>query len=493
MTSDLLRRLSLRLHLVAIGLLGGTSTALADGFRDYLAPIFSVRGRVESVNWFRPPASAAAPGAERYDFLATQVRAGVRATFPHAQVTLELQDTRLWRLPADASLAAPHGNLGPGAIYYFHTRERDQGQTFLKQAMASFRWRGVQASVGRFDYGEGLETMPGDPSLVWLKRFRIGERLIGPFGYTHVTRGFDGVRVWMDRPRWNASAIAARPTAGGYEVTADHGIDDIVLLGASFTAKGLESAAPWDARAFYNHYDDTRGDDGRPIKVDNRPLTARSADRGALRIHTAGGHAIVALDCGAARLDGLVWGAWQSGQWGELDHRAWSAALEAGVQAPRLPAAPWLRAGFDLGSGDDDASDAIHRTFFQMLPTARVYAQTPFFNGMNIEDRFIQLVARPHPAVTVRSDFHDLRLREHADLWYAGGGATREDVFGFSGTPSSGRRDLAKLVDASVTAAVHRRLTLYGYYARVLGGGVVRGVFAGDEADYGYLEATFRW
>lgn len=482
-----------RLVTIALGLLLATTPAHAEGFRDHLAPIFSVRGRIESVDWFAPPATAVAAGAERYDFVATQVRAGVRATYPHVQFTLEAQDTRLWGLPSDASLAAPYGNLGPGAIYYFHTRERTQGETILKQAAATFRWRGLQSMAGRFEYGEGAESVPGDPALVWLKRARIAERLVGPFGFTHVARSFDGVRVWADRPRWNVSAIAARPTAGGYEVSANEELDRIGLAGGAVTAKGLQSAAPWDARAFYFAYGDMRSEDGRPIRVDNRPLPVRTADTGPLRVHTLGGHAITVADWGAARVDGLAWGAWQTGDWGALEHEAWSAALEAGVQVPRWPLAPWLRAGVDVGSGDDDASDGTHRTFFQILPTARVYAQLPFFNGMNLEDRFVQLVLKPHPVVTVRTDLHALRLHESADLWYSGGGATREDVFGFSGQPSSGRRDLARVVDASVTAAVHRRLTLYGYYGRAMGGDVVRGVFAGDRADYGYLEATFRW
>lgn len=481
------------LRLATLGLLFSPLAAHAEGFRDHLAPILSVRTRIEHVDWFRPPAVAALPGAERYDFTAVQVRAGVRATFPAVQATLEVQDTRLMGVPDDASLAAPYGNLGPGALYYFHTRQRSQGETVLKQAFASLRWRGAQALAGRFDYGEGAETTPGDPALVWLKRVRLAERLVGPFGYTHVARGFDGARVWVDRPRWNLSAIAARPTAGGFEVSANPGLDGIALAGVSLTAKGLESAAPWDARAFYFHYRDTRGRDGRPGKVDNRPPSVRSADRGDLRIHTTGGHAIVAVDAGAARFDGLAWGAVQKGDWGALEHHAWSAALEAGVQAPSLPAAPWLRAGVLMSSGDESQADSRHGTFFQMLPTARVYAQLPFFNGMNIEDRFVQLIARPHPNLTLRTDYHDLRLREAADLWYAGGGATREDVFGFAGTPSTGQRDLARLIDASATAVVHRRVSLYGYYGRALGGDVVRGIFAGDRAEYGYLEATFRW
>ena len=33
----------------------------------------------------------------------------------------------------------------------------------------------------------------------------------------------------------------------------------------------------------------------------------------------------------------------------------------------------------------------------QMLPTARIYARTPFFNLMDTVDAFGELILRPHP------------------------------------------------------------------------------------------------
>ena len=108
---------------------------------------------------------------------------------------------------------------------------------------------------------------------------------------------------------------------------------------------------------------------------------------------------------------------------------------------------PWLRAGYDHASGDDDPNDGEHRTFFQVLPTARIYSQFPFYNLMNDEDLFVQILATPWSRVNVRADYHWLRLTESHDLWYSGGGATNAHVFGFSGIPAGGNRDLAHVVD----------------------------------------------
>ncbi len=465
---------------------GGAQAA----WQDHVVFTLSDRWRGESVDWFRPPPGQASPGAERYSFLGNQLRAGLRATYPHFQLVLEAQDTRLVGLPEDAVAAPPLGALGPGGGYFAHTRDTTQGETFLKQGHITFRQSGLQTTLGRFEVADGLETVPGDPTLAWLKRARLAERLVGPFGYTHVTRSFDGARLAYNRPGWNLTAFAVRPTAGGFEVSANGEIDEVGLAGLSVTAKPRPAAPPADLRLFYLYYEDGRSE---VLKVDNRPLEQRSADRDSIGVHTLGGHAVAVREAGAGAFDGLLWGVLQEGSWGSLDHRAWGLAAEVGYQWRRTPGAPWLRLGYDRASGDDDPLDGEHGTFFQLLPTSRIYAQLPFYNLMNNEDLFAQLIVRPHRRVTLRVDYHRLRLSEAADLWYAGGGATKDEVFGFSGIPSGGRRELARLADLAVTVDLAKRLTLYAYAGRAAGDDVVEASFAGRDATYAYLDLTFRY
>jgi hypothetical protein len=320
-------------------------------------------------------------------------------------------------------------------------------------------------------------------------RTRIAERLLGPFDFTHVTRSFDGGRVAYDRPYWNATALAVHPTHGGFEVSANREIDAISVAGLALTAKRAPGLPPLDARLFYLYYQDDRHG---TVKVDDRPLAARVADRDAIAVHTVGAHAVTAIDAGPGIVDLLAWGAGQLGEWGRLDHEAWAWAAEAGYQLPRLPAAPWLRVGWDRSSGDDDPRDGRHGTFFQLLPTARIYAQLPFYDLMNSSDVFTELVLRPHRRVTLRTDWHWLRLTEGRDLWYSGGGATNDDFFGYAGSPAGGHRDLAHVADLSATIEVLDQLVLGAYYGHAFGGGVVGQTFAGRDADYGFIEATWR-
>ena len=65
--------------------------------------------------------------------------------------------------------------------------------------------------VGRFDFQDGSEVTPKDPTLAVVKRDRMQQRLIGPFGFTHVMRGFDGFHFVYNRPRINYTLIAAAP------------------------------------------------------------------------------------------------------------------------------------------------------------------------------------------------------------------------------------------------------------------------------------------
>jgi hypothetical protein len=468
---------------VAAGLVAVAAVAWAadeTSWRDHFTLNASLRVRGEFVDWFQPFPGAAPDGAERYAFFASRLRAGIRAVFPHLEVVAELQDTRLTGLPDDA-IAAPGGPLGPGASYFLNTHQTTQGEPFIRLGFATLRRGGFAATLGRFEYRDGLETVPADATLATLKRTRIAERLVGPFEFTHVGRTFDGGRLVYDQPWWNVTALGVRTSQGGFEISANPEVDDVWLAGLALTLKRLPFALPFDARLFYLYYSDERPDLPPPAPQD-----------GGIEIHTIGAHALTAFDAGPGVVDVLGWGVAQTGRWGRLDQSAWAYALEAGYQLPRLPAAPWLRAGIDRSSGDDDPDDRTHGTFFQLLPTARTYAEFPFFNLMNLQDVFASLLLRPHERVTLRTNYHWLRLTESADAWWSGGGAQKDDLFGFAAQIGGGH-DLAHLVDLSATITVTPWMTIGAYYGHAFGGDVVAANFDGSEADYGFIETTLRY
>jgi hypothetical protein len=191
---------------------------------------------------------------------------------------------------------------------------------------------------------------------------------------------------------------------------------DVDFYYGAYTKPLKTKASESDLRIFALHYHDGR----RALKTDNRPQSARAADLNKLRLTTLGGHYITTFKAGAGKIDFLLWGAGQFGAWGRLDHHAGAIAAEAGYQLSGKTAdkvKPWLRAGYFRCTGDGDPNDAMHGTFFQALPTPRIYARFPFYNMMNNEDAFVQLRLKPHTKLTLRTDVHHLRLSSARDLW----------------------------------------------------------------------------
>jgi hypothetical protein len=344
--------------------------------------------------------------------------------------------------------------------------------------------------LGRFEFSDGGETAPGDATVAWVKRERVAQRLIGPFGWSHAARSFDGAQyVWAGK-NTNVTAVGARPTRGAFQVDG-WGELDIAIGYAAVTRQYAGARVKGEWRLFGAYYDDWRN----IVKTDNRAAAPRALDRRSIRIGSFGGHHIGSVATRGGGIDTLVWMTAQTGSWGDLAHRGWAVAFEGGWQPKAFARLkPWLRGGYFRSSGDGNPADDKHGTFMQMLPTPRPFARTPFFNMMNNEDLMAMAIVRPHRAVSLRAEAHRLRLSESGDLWYAGGGAFQPWTFGFAGRPSGGRRDLAALYDVSADYSVNPHWSLTGYFGHVSGGAVVRSIYpAGDRANFGYLEATYRF
>lgn len=452
----------------------------------------SLRARFEAWDWF----DAGGNANDDYAFSGSLVRVGFRQTTTRLAWQIELGVPVLIGLPADAIGAGAQGQLGFGASYFVaNDNRRNAASLFVKQASVRVNnlagIGGQSLTAGRMDIVDGTEVTPKDATLAALKRDRIAHRLIGNFVFTHVGRSIDGVQYVVDKPAWNVTAVGGRPTQGVFQVDG-WGEVDVTLVYGALTHQIAQTGRAAEWRAFVIGYDDRRA---AVVKTDNRALPIRRADTGHIDVTTIGGHFVEAIPTSAGPVDVLLWGAAQTGSWGALTHDAAAFAAEAGWQpsgAPRLR--PWIRGGYDFGSGDSDPDDARHGTFFQVLPTPRVYARFPFFNMMNMGDGFAELVLRPTPRLTVRADAHALKLVEADDLWYSGGGAFQPDSFGYTGRPSNGERDLATLIDASADFSLNPRATISGYLAHARGGGVVKAIYpAGATARFGYVELTLRF
>ena len=457
------------------------------------APVLSasLRVRSEQWDWFgNEPAG-------KYGFVGALLRVGLSQAWTSASWSVELAAPALVGLPDNAIAPAPRGQLGFGGTYSAaNDRDNSPASVFVKQAYVRFGQppsRGGHAlRVGRFEFVDGTEMIPRHATLAALKRDHIAHRLLGTFGWTHVGRSLDGALYSFDRPgRVNVTALGALPTRGVFDVKGMSSLD--VRIGYAAATKAFAwrgGSGEW--RLFSLAYQDRR----TVLKTDNRPLAVRQGDAKDIRVGTLGAHYLHVVKTGVGDVDLLLWGALQGGDWGGLTQRGSAGAAEIGFQPgssnPLRPALvqPWVRAGWFRGSGDVDPSDGRNGTFFQVLPTPRIYARMPFYNLMNLEDVFGSLSLRT-ARVTLRAEVHGLRLAESADLWYQGGGAFERQTFGYVGRPSGGSRGLATLLDVGADVRLGA-LTLSAYAANASQRAVIMRLFPGGAGRLFYLEAELR-
>ena len=445
------------------------------------------RTRADAWQWFAAP-----PESDTYGYLESLLRVGVAQRLRRWDWQLELAQAAVLDLPRNAvSPVAAQGQLGLGGTYYASSGNNAYpAAAFLKQGYLRYHFddSGKNLRLGRFEFVEGQETRPKNATLAWLQSNRIANRLVGNFAFSNAQRSFDGVDGHYGTGLWDLTGAAGRGDQGVFNMNGNPELNvDFQYL--AFSKSDWNQHVLW--RVFGISYHDGRTG---VTKTDNRALAVRAADHKNIRIGSYGGDLIAALPAGPGQFDFLFWGVLQNGNWGTLSHSANAAAVEAGYRPIKAVSVPWLRAGWFRSSGDDNAKDNRHNTFFQILPTPRIYARFPFYNLMNSSDEFAQIMDTPIKQLSLRSDLHWLQLTSNQDLWYSGGGAYDNKVFGYTGRSGNGRSSFVSLADFSADWQVTKTVAFNFYYAHAWGKGVISTIYpAGKNAQFGYAEFVYSW
>jgi hypothetical protein len=443
------------------------------------------RTRAEVWDWF-----AGATGDGSYAFWHSLLRAGIGHTGRSIDWFVEGSQVAILGLPDNAAVAPPEGQLGLGGTYYAaNNNHTNNTGAFLKQAYVNLKRLGpVDVKLGRFEYFDGTEVKPSDATLASVVQSGIAHRLISNFGFAAAQRSFDGGQVsWSSEP-YNVTLLAARPTAGIFQVD---GMDElhIEIYSGAFTQSFATDIGAGQLRLLAMGYVDDRT---QVLKTDNRQQAARTLDHDKIQLATFGGsYAQVFTTAAAGNFDVVFWGVLQAGSWGSLRHRASAFVGEFGWQPPRPALRPWVSIGLSYGSGDGNPNDDSHGTFFQVLTTPRQYARFPFYNMMNTLDLYGTLSLRPGAKASMRSELHSLRLANAADLWYLGGGAFQPATFGYVGRPSGGYRGLATVWDVSGAYALTPNVAVNLYYGRAWGKDVIASIYPRNgNAQFLFLETN---
>ncbi|WNV04957.1 alginate export family protein [Candidatus Methylospira mobilis] len=438
------------------------------------------RIRGEFADWFgnQQANGKVTPKEYSYNFVGNKFQLGARLTNSFSESFAQLQDTLVAALPTNG--------LGVGAAYYQNRPpETTQNSVFLRQGWSKLKYNGFFLSGGRQLYSDGAQGTARNTSLKWIQDTRIAQRLIGPFDYTHTGRSFDGGALGYSSDSIEVSGFGFVPTWGGFETDGMPEISGVDVAGASLNLRDTGFLPNVLARLSYYYY----GDNRNIAAVDNS-IAATQANGLPINIHTLGGSIAHVIRIGPGNLDGMLYAFGQVGKWRALNQAAWAYGAEFGYQFMDVWASPWLRVGVNSGSGDSNPHDNTHGTFFQMLPTAWLYAQFPFYNMMNNQDVFVQAVLKPHPMITTRIDFHSLSVNASSDLVYSGSGATNNTLFGYSGMKTGGYLDLAYLAHASVNFKPLDFLQFNAFYAHAFGQSILSANYAGNQGNYAFLEAV---
>ena len=446
-----------------------------------------LRERTDATQWF-----AATPTAEQYGEQNSLLRIGLQQKLRAFDYQIEIGQSAELALPNDAvSPVVAQGQLGLGGTYYASNGNNQYpAAASLRTAFLRYHgpWEAASARAGRFEFIDGQETVPGDATMAWLQTNRMAHRMIGNFGFSNGQRSFDGVDASIGLSHGNVTFMAGRPTKGVFNMNANGELNvDIQYL--AYTRSLARQHLLMRGFALGYH-------DGRTgvVKTDNRALAVRQADHRNIRVGSYGADAIATIPAGRSTIDLLFWGVLQNGQWGALSHKAGAFAVEGGLKLDHVASKPWLRGGVLRSTGDNNATDTVHNTFFQVLPTPRVYARFPIFDMMNSRDEFMQVIDKPAARVEVRTDLHFLQLTAPGDLWYQGGGPFDNNVFGYTGRPANGHGSFASLYDVSADYAVSPHVALSLYYAHMFGRSVVQVIYPAErDANYGFFEVTYRF
>lgn len=424
---------------------------------------------------------ARAPETE--DFVASRSRLGLKYDWQNTfSLFGEAQFALVTGLTDNAS--------GAAAVYRADTEGgMDDTNSAVKVTQL---WLDAQSETAKLRIGRqviSMGTLTTYPEADWtyLKRARLSQRLVGPVGWTHGMRSYDGASGLFKLAGADLHVFAAQPTTGVFAIRTGYEQQKDVLVGAAdLTVRRGTAMENTEMTAFILGYSDTR---------EPADIAGLSGD---IRIYTLGGSLLGVYPMQSGRLDALLWGAYQVGTYNdtigggvhELDHNAWALIGEIGYQFTSLPMAPWLRTGINAASGDDDPNDDAHNTFFNVLPTNHpYYGYADQLAFQNLINWFAQLKLKPTDKLAVEVFLHRFWLANDNDTRYFGTGAFNRKVLGFGRSPSNGSRDVGTEADVVVSYRIGNQWSLAAGYAYMSGGDV----FEGQDTRWAFGQVAFTY
>ncbi len=425
-----------------------------------ITPIANIRWRQEVQDTLNPAANK----TNHYSFGSARGRFGADTTWKSLTLHGFGQAAISYNVPNDAP-------FGPGSAY-FSNSGNESSPRHLRVAELSLIYKQgfVTATVGRQGLMDGAETMSGLTRFDTIKRERLSERLIGNWDWPNVGRRYDGASASYNHNRWAVSAFGARVLQGGFDYDdAFDSRDGTAVGGISYTFKRDAWIPQSEIRTFYIQYRDSA-------------TSTISALGKRLWIHTVGVNWLGVYPVGPGAFDVLLWDAYQFGDYGNQHQSANAFLVEAGYGWQDATWSPWIRAGINRASGDGDASDNTHGTFFNLAPTNHKFYGYQDLNAFqNLTDLFAELRVEPTKKLKLQLTQHLFRISDVSDGWYNGSGVINNTSLGYTRRFPAGSTTISRTIgtetDLSTTWTPHKRVAFHAGVSRFVGGAAVKKLF----------------
>ena len=307
---------------------------------------------------------------------------------------------------------------------------------------------------------ESLSLRPGRQELLFGK-----QRLVSPLDWVNTRRTFDAVRASFVEDSLRVDAFASRLVA-----VDRYGFDDEDsgenFHGVYATGKAGDSLS-FDLYAFYLDKDSAKF-----------ASSTNQEERVTLGLRLWGQPKDTAWDYD-------VEGAYQVGDFGSQDIRAWMIAVECGHTFRSAPGGPRVYVGYDYASGDGNGTDGEVETFNQLYPLGHAFfGFIDLVGRQNIQDASLGASLKPMPKVTLKLDGHWFTLAHDADALYNAGGAVAR-------AGGKGEDEVGSELDVTARIDLNPRTSMLLGASRFFAGDFIQATGSAEDVDFLYASLEF--
>ena len=297
------------------------------------------------------------------------------------------------------------------------------------------------------------------------------QRLVSTLPWANSQRSWDGARVLLDTHGWQIDGFYTR-----YTPVIKYQLNDW-RLGPDFWGVYATGKLGKDKKVGIDLY---------YLGLETDGSVTFNGTTGIEERHTIGTRLFGSFGDSGFSYD--LEGAYQFGDVGTANVSAWMLASQIAYAFKDSDWSPKAYIGFDMSSGDDTPGDGDVETFNQLFPLGHAYnGYMDLIGRQNIIDLSTGFSFKPHNKVLVKADFHHFARTEDTDSVYnAGGGVLRATTPGASS-------QVGQEIDLTVSYTVDRHLTLQAGYSHFFAGDYFSDTGSGDDIDFYYFQAGYKF